>query len=159
MNDSFLVSYERHVSISKNPNKTYLKKQNKKTTTTIVYCVSSNQNSIKFYFCPFLSFTLKNSFILIDECTQTYRQCFCLQYLMGLSHGPTFSLQIANLVPDLGKLGWRSNLPFLGPCDSPNRAVFTPTTRLRIRPKISRQCLSVGRAIFCREASRVSPLN
>ena len=28
--------------------------------------------------------------------------------LMGLSHEPTFSLQIANVVADFGKLGWRS---------------------------------------------------
>ena len=68
--------------------------------------------------------------------------------LMGLLHGPTFSLQIANLVADLDKLGWRSDWPFIGPCNSPNRAVFTPTRRLPIRPKISRQCLSVGRADF-----------
>ena len=51
--------------------------------------------------------------------------------------------QIPNLVADLGKLGWLSDLPFIGPRDSQNRAGFTPT-----RPKISRQCLSVGRADF-----------
>ena len=78
--------------------------------------------------------------------------------VLALLHDAIFSLQIANLVADLGKLSWRWDWPKIAPCNRPNRAVFTPTRRLPIRPKVSRQCLSVGWADFLSHGVRVSPL-
>ena len=73
--------------------------------------------------CLFLSSGLNHTSIYSKRRVEIYRlktdNIMILYYLgsnyvqlgasLGLSHGPTFSLQIANLVADLGKLSWRSD--------------------------------------------------